>query len=120
MIFFFFKENGEVVFLPTLPPSSGPCKCLPGKRENRENLLRERRRGGGDATDGERGGVTAEREEGGGRRGKERERETSWFIWFSFQRSGVEITPLCAFILFRCSHFLITGGFSFSCERHKS
>lgn len=36
--------------------------CLPGKRENRENLLRERRRGGGDATDGERGGVTAERE----------------------------------------------------------
>lgn len=56
--------------------------CLPGKRENRENLLRERRRGGGDATDGERGGVTAEgereREEGGG--------ETSWFIWFSSQR----------------------------------
>lgn len=68
------------------PPSSGPCKCLPGKRENRENLLRERRRGGGEATDGERGGVTAEREEGG-----QQERELSWFLvsagvslWFLF------------------------------------
>ena len=62
-----------------LPPSSGPCECLPGKRENRENLLRERRRGGGDATDGERGGVTAER--GGGGEGRE-EREMSCFICF--------------------------------------
>lgn len=61
---------------------SGPCMCLPGKRENRENLLRERRRGGGDATDGERGGVTAERE----REREEGGRETSWFIWFSSQR----------------------------------
>lgn len=113
------RENGEVVFLPTLPPSSGPCKCLPGKRENRENLLRERRRGGGDATDGERGGVTAEREEGGGRRGKERERERRAGL-FGFHFSGVEITPLRAFILFRCSHFLITGGFSVLCERHNS
>lgn len=59
------KMIGNLVFTrsPSLPPSSGPCKCLPGKRENRENLLRERRRGGGDATDGERGGVTAERGE---------------------------------------------------------
>lgn len=76
------KRNGEVVFLPTLPPSSGPCKCLPGKRENRENLLRERRRGGGDATEGERGGVTAEREEGGGRRGKEREGDELVYLVF--------------------------------------
>lgn len=60
-------------FLP--PPSSGPCKCLPGKRENRENLLRERRRGGGEATDGERGGVTAEREERGRKGQQKRE---SW------------------------------------------
>lgn len=85
------KENGEVVFKrnPSLPPSFGPCKCLPGKRENRENLLRERRRGGGDATDGERGGVTAERgEEGEEERGAKTERETGWFIWFSFQRKA--------------------------------
>lgn len=46
-------------------------RCLPGKRENKENLLRERRRGGGEDTDGEGGGVTAEREEG--------EREQSCF-----------------------------------------
>lgn len=65
----------------SLPPSSGPCKCLPGKRENRENLLRERRRGGGEATDGERGGVTAEREERG-RKGQQK-RELSWFLVFS-------------------------------------
>ena len=66
------------------PPSSGPCECLPGKRENRENLLRERRRGGGDATDGERGGVTAEREEG--EEGAERERWAAWFIFISADR----------------------------------
>lgn len=70
------KETGEIFVdrgPPALPPSSGPCECLPGKRENRENLLRERRRGGGDATDGERGGVTAEREKG--EEGAKRERE---------------------------------------------
>lgn len=95
------KETGEVFIdrgPPALPPSSGPCECLPGKRENRENLLRERRRGGGDATDGERGGVTAEPEKGGGK-GKERERERSWFTVFGFH--------------FKCGRFLITQGFSF-------
>lgn len=56
-------EEGKWFEMRPLPPSSGPHECLPGKRENRENLLRERRLGGGDATDGERGGVTAEREE---------------------------------------------------------
>lgn len=73
-------RNGNLVFTrsPSLPPSSGPCKCLPGKRENRENLLRERRRGGGDATDGERGGVTAEREER--RRKGQKQREMSWVL----------------------------------------
>lgn len=67
---------------PLLPahPWFGPCMSLPGKRENRENLLRERRRGGGDATDGERGGVTAE---GRGMVERGGERETSWFIWLS-------------------------------------
>lgn len=73
-------KNDNLVFTrsPSLPPSSGPCKCLPGKRENRENLLRERRRGGGDATDGDRGGVTAEREER--RRNGQKQREMSWFL----------------------------------------
>lgn len=84
---------------PSLPPSSGPCKCLPGKRENRENLLRERRRGGGDATDGERGGVTAERGEGGGRGGWQKERERhKLFIWFLSSL----LESQCVFSLFRC------------------
>ena len=48
------------------------ARSLPGKRENTENLLRERRLGGGDATEGERGGVTAARGSG---RERERERE---------------------------------------------
>lgn len=55
---------------PSLPYGS-----LPGKRENRENLFSERRRGGGDVTDGERGGVTAERGGGG-----ERERRSRLFV----------------------------------------
>lgn len=65
-------EKKKMVRTTPPPPYCDPCKSLPGKRENRENLLRERRRGGGDATDGERGGVTAEREDG--EEGAERER----------------------------------------------
>lgn len=48
-------------------------RILPGKRENTENLLSERRRGRGDTTAGERGGVTAG---GGVARAGERQRSS--------------------------------------------
>lgn len=71
-------KNCEKILFKGFPPhpSSEPCGHLPGKRENKENLLRERRRGGGDATDGEGGGVTAERE----RRERKRNRETTELV----------------------------------------
>lgn len=82
------KDDGEIALnkkckntSPWPHPCSGPCICLPGKRENRENLLRERRRGGGDATEGERGGVIAE---GWGNGERERERNELVYLVLIF------------------------------------